>query len=281
MLLELAVGDAYGAGFEYNKTPGIQNQNTLKKYIKHAGHKDLKPGMYTDDTQMSIAIAEVIVSGKPWIPEVLAKSFVDCFKRDIRAGYAHGFYQLLTEVKDGQELLAKCRGDSDKSGAAMRAPPIGIFSSIDEVIEKATIQARITHNTPDGINAAAASALTTHYFIYDKGSKNDLAAFIEKYVPGKWSTPWTGEVGSKGWQSVRAAITAVMKNHTLSRLLKECIAFEGDVDTVAAIAMAAASCSKEYEKDIPERLYTGLENGKYGLDFLKELDARLMNLKKK
>ncbi len=71
MLLELAIGDAYGAGFEYADTETIRLHNNLSRYVKHPRH-NIRPGCYTDDTQMSLAIAETMVSGEPWKPAVLA-----------------------------------------------------------------------------------------------------------------------------------------------------------------------------------------------------------------
>jgi len=275
MLLELAIADAYGAGFEYADEMLVNND--LSRYVQHPRFR-LIPGNYTDDTQMSIAIAEVIVAQAPWTPEVLAESFVTAFKRDPRLGYARNFYNFLLEIQNGEELIAKIRPDSDKSGAAMRAAPIGIYPTPEKVIEAATIQAAITHNTPDGINAAVAAALMSHYFIYRLGPKRKLGKFLEAYVSGQWSKPWQGEVKSKGWMSVRAAITAVMRNDSMSQLLQDCIAFSGDVDTVAAIALAAGSCSEEITQDIPNHLVAGLENGAYGRDYLIGLDRQLMSL---
>lgn len=277
MLLELAIGDAYGAGFEYASPDLVERYNDLSGYVQHPRYQ-LKPGCYTDDTQMSIAIAETIISQEPWTPEVLATRFVETFKRDQREGYASKFYQFLLKVQDGRELLESITWTSDKSGAAMRAAPMGVFPIVDKVLEAATIQAAITHNTQDGINAARAAALMSHYFIYKLGSKRELGVFLENHVAGEWSNPWQAEVKSKGWMSVRAAITAVMRNDSLSELLKDCIAFTGDVDTVAAIALAAASCSDEIAQDLPEHLMAGLENGPYGRDYIIALDRKLMSL---
>lgn len=76
---------------------------------------------------------------------------------------------------------------------------------------------------------------------------------------------------------MRAAITAVMRNDRMSKLLQDCIAFSGDVDTVATIALAAGSCSCEIAQDLPENLVQGLENQSYGRDYIRELDRQLMN----
>ncbi|MCP2728867.1 ADP-ribosylglycohydrolase family protein [Limnofasciculus baicalensis] len=278
MLLELAIGDAYGAGFEYAESDFVSLYNNLSQYVQHPRHK-IRPGCYTDDTQMSIAIAETLVEGQPWTREVLASKFVTAFKRDRREGYARKFYQFLQEIEDGSQFLQEIQGTSDKSGGAMRASPIGILPTIEQVIEAATIQAAITHNSPDGIAAAVAAALMSHYFIYRLGQKRKLGKFLQGYVSGiMWSEPWQGEVKSKGWMSVRAAITAIIRNDSLSELLQDCIAYTGDVDTVAAIALAAASCSDEIEQDIPLPLIDTLENSAYGKDYIIDLDSQLMGL---
>lgn len=279
MLLELAIGDAYGAGFEYANEMIDLGYNDLRGYVKHPRYQII-PGCYTDDTQMSIAIAETLVAHEPWTPEVLADRFVTAFKRDQREGYARRFYEFLLRIQDGRQMLDEINWTSDKSGAAMRAAPIGVLPTVEKVIEASRIQAAITHNTPDGINAAIAASLMSHYFIYQLGSKRALGQFLESQVPGEWSIPWQGEVKSKGWMSVRAAITAIMRNDSLSELLKDCIAFTGDVDTVAAIALAAGSCSSEITQDLPEHLIYGLENGSYGKDYIINLDKQLMSLVK-
>ncbi|MBD0344007.1 MAG: ADP-ribosylglycohydrolase family protein, partial [Coleofasciculus sp. Co-bin14] len=129
MLLELAVGDAYGAGFEYVSGDIVERDNNLSRYVQHPRHQ-IKPGCYTDDTQMSLAIAQIIVEQKPWTREVLASQFVTAFKRDQREGYASRTYEYLLKVQDGREFLDGITWTSDKSGAAMRAAPIGVFPTI-------------------------------------------------------------------------------------------------------------------------------------------------------
>ncbi len=276
MLLELAIGDAYGAGFEY-ATENVARFNDLSGYQKHPRHATLA-GFYTDDTQMSLAVAEAIVSHKPWTRELLADAFVQAFRRDPREGYAGRFYEFLQGVETGEQFLRDIHPYSDKSGAAMRACPVGIFPTANEVIEKGTLQARLTHDTPDGIAAANAAALMTHFFLYRLGSKSELGKFLDSYVPDYlWSEAWQGKVKSKGWMSVRAAVTAVTRNESLSALLKDCIAFTGDVDTVATIALGAASCSEEYAQDLPAVLVNGLENGAYGRHYLIQLDEALLS----
>jgi len=282
MLVETAIGDAYGMGFEY--ADGNLPLNTLEAYVKHPTH-GLRPGQYTDDTQMTIAVAEALIEHLPFSREVLMRKFYDVFARDRRDGYSRAFQKLLETAKNGDELLALVRPDSDKSGGAMRAGPVGILPDPKQVVETAELQASVTHDTEDGRAAAAAAALMTHYFIYDEGPKVDLGNYLNLYAPvcsvRSWDEPWTGKVLGKGWMPVRAAITSIKAHDSLSSILRACIAFSGDVDTVGAIAMSAASCSKEIQKDLPEKLFWTLEGGKYGREFLAELDSKLFALKSK
>lgn len=277
MLIELAIGDAYGAAYEYVDKEIVAKYNDLT-YRQHPTHLGTKPGMYTDDTQMSLAIAELIIEGREWTNLTIANKFVDVFKRDEREGYASSFYHFLKKITDGEEFLKKIHGTSDKSGAAMRAPIIGIYKDKKEVLEKTEIQAAITHDSKDGINAAKASAMILHYFLWERGKKNELAKYLKSNVKGDWLSRWTGKVRSKGWMSVRAAITAIQESSSMSELLKRCVSYTGDVDTVAAIALAGASQSSEIKNDLPGWLFYEMENGPFGKDYIEKLDQKLIKI---
>ncbi|MDI2131579.1 ADP-ribosylglycohydrolase family protein [Yinghuangia seranimata] len=289
MLVELAVGDAYGAGFEYAPADFVRRGNTLARYVQHPTHSDVGPGRYTDDTQMSIAVAEWLLDGTApdaepgaLAREDLAERFVRAYKRDERAGYASGFRSVLDRVWTGAELLESLRPGSDKSGAAMRAGVLGLLPDLGQVAELTRIQARITHDSPGGVGAALGAAFTVHYCRYGLGPLDELPRWLDRNVAaadparyGRWTETWRGKVGSPGMHSARAAVTSLVANRTMSGLLKACTAWTGDVDTVATIALAAASVSGEYEDDLPKALLDGLEDGPYGRTYLSELDARL------
>ncbi len=238
MLLELAIGDAYGSGFEYAPERLVRERNDLSGYIPHPRHS-LTPGCYTDDTQMSIAVVEAMLSARAWTAELLASSFVEAFRRDPRQGYSKRTYAALSAARDGADFLARLDPISDTSGAAMRAAAIGLYRTPAEVLARCGMQAALTHNTPDGIRAAQAASLMTHYTHHRLGPKRELPALLSRHLPGDWTTPWRGKVGHPGMVSVRTALTAFLRCERMSDLLRTCVDFTGDVDTVAAIALAA------------------------------------------
>src|SRR5262245_8179973 len=85
-----------------------------------------------------------------------------------------------------------------------------------------------------------------------------------------------GDAYGAGFESVHAAVTALQASGSMTSLLRTCIAYTGDVDTVATIALAAAAGSTEVDQDLPEHLLMGLENDRYGREFLHTLDERLL-----
>jgi len=276
-LVYCAIGDSYGFSFEFASADFVETNNDLR-YHQHPKF-GVRPGVYSDDTQMQMALAEVIASGREWTPRIIAASFVDVFKRDPREGYARRFYNLLQQVKNGDELLATIVPDSKRNGAAMRAPVVGLFSDIHEVIGRSEVQARITHDTKIGVDSAIAAALIMHFFAYDLGPKANLPGFLNKFVPGYgWETDWSGPVAVHGIVTVRAALTAIMRHDTLSDVLRSCVAFTGDVDSVAAVAVAAASGYHKFKKDLPEQLWEGCERSQYGLVYLLDLDRRVRSV---
>jgi ADP-ribosylglycohydrolase len=257
----------------------VEQHNDQLKYVAVRDDAAVPPGSYTDDTQQTIAIAELLVEGTEWTPENIAQKLVDVYHRDPRNGYSRRVKMALNASASGAEFIKNIDPNSDTSGAAMRACPLGIIHDIPELVERVTIQARISHNTDLGIQAALASALATHYCIYQIGELSEVGKFIASQVPGDWDVAYNEFVGQKGWMSVRAAITALSQHDNLADMLKACIAFTGDVDTVATIALGAAATSPLVEKNLPNHLYQNLEAGNYGLEYLQALNERWLELK--
>lgn len=276
MLTEIATADAYGAGFEFCAIEKISIHNNLEFYCKHELY-DIS-GKYTDDTQMSIAIAEFILSGTEWNKENIAAKFLQCFKRDIRFGYSEGFYNLLTQVSSGKELLNTLISTSERNGAAMRSVPIGFLKNKIDVVTFATLQAQITHNTRLGISSSCAVALAAYYGLQERGTLSELESFLENEGFNEWNFNWQERVSLSAYDTVSAAFSCLLKYDSMSSLLKACIELGGDTDSVASIAIGLATCFSEYKKDLPNHLFQMLKEDKYGISFLTNLDKDLMNL---
>ncbi len=280
LLVDIAVGDAYGAGFEFRPRMFVEENNTGETFFAHALGPH-GPGEYTDDTQMSIAIAELVLQHRhsPYglSQEKIAENFLRIFKRDPRETYAKHFFEFLKTVADTQDFLARIKSDSRRSGAAMRALPAGVYDTPEKVIWFSHLQASVTHNTKEGRDSAAAAALMYHYFWYGLGPKKDLHEYLDAYVPGyEWGNDWNGFCPSDGIPCVKAAATAIRSSNDPMALLVRSVGFCGDTDTVAALAYGAGMASREiFRDDSTRHLEKSLEDGKYGRTYLQEISRQL------
>jgi ADP-ribosyl-[dinitrogen reductase] hydrolase len=279
VLLEIGIGDAYGAGFEFSSKEKVDTYNDLTCYHEH--ELGIQAGCYTDDTQMSLAIAEMLIENTEWTKKNIANKFVECFKRDEREGYSKGFYSFLKSISSGNEFLEKVKPFSTRNGAAMRSAPLGYISDIEKLLEMTALQASLTHDTEIGIKSSQAVALASHYVIYNLGPVEKLTEFVSKHSEYDWLDNWSGPVACCGKETVNALFTVLKNAKTLEEVLIKSVEFCGDVDTVAALGLAIASQSDEFEPGLPDFLYSELEDGAYGKYYLLKISKQLHAIKNK
>lgn len=295
MLVEIGIGDAYGAGFEFASDATRKDKNlinNLEQYYPHNLPGHLPAGSYTDDTQMTLAIAEALLEldpklGQKWTEDYVAGYFIKAFKRDPRNGYSRKMQNLLEKAKTAEQFRNICIPTSEKCGAAMRSCPIGLLEDPMDVWQYAAIQARITHNTPAGILSSVAVALAVHHQYYGMGHIKEMPSWVSEFIGYNGyneANKYKYNIGpcyvdGSANEVVLAAFFALMQVNqkaNMADLLKTCNEYRGDTDSISAIAMGIASVSKYWTNNIPLNLLNGLENGKYGLKYLQKLDENLM-----
>jgi len=300
MLLGIAIGDAFGAGYEF-VSGGVDAVEQSLDFESYASFRDadhfITPGMYTDDTQMSIAVAELLQSDDEFSPANLSERFVAYYRRDPINGYAGGFQKFLNSVKSGKEFIERIRPDSIRNGAAMRSVPLGLEADVDRVVRYAKINASLTHNTPKGIASSIAVALASYYFIYSEAEAVRVFDFIDPYIrqidaesAGHFQNirgmtaldpaiiyggrPPVKGIPSDGILTAGAVLYLITTYSDLSALLKAAVLLGGDTDSVASIAMGIAAARYPLS-GLPEFLFRDLTNHAYGRDYLLELGRRL------
>lgn len=279
MLMQIAMADAYGAGFEFAKFD-VPSENTLQGYRFH-NMEGTPPGHYTDDTQMSAALARVLLTHPEPMASDFAEGFFKTFKEDPRQTYARRFYEFLKSCETVEQFTTDIVPNSKRSGAAMRGGPVGLYSEISKLLRVAECHARVTHNTAEGIATAQVVACAVHYNAFVRGTHNapEFFAFLDMHVPGYgWGTPWVGPVSVDGLPCTRAALTAYVENSSYTDMVQAAVDFTGDTDTVCAIAAAIASVDATYDFNPPAWMERDLEDGVFGKGWLKGLDLGLEEL---
>ncbi len=278
MLKEIAIGDAYGAAFEFAPKE-FANENNDLKYHAHPTRKDkIGPGEYTDDTQMSVALVELMLSDQHISPLNIADSFVSTFKANPIDGYARGFQSILEKCEDGASLLRQIDPNSKRNGSVMRAVPVGLLPTSAEVIHFAALQSSVTHATQIAIDSSTFISLMAHYFYYKLGETCEVL----EWMKGLNVLP-VNEIAFQdiAYQPIRceaahtaSAVHYLMHNtFSMSHILLDAIRMGGDTDSVAAVALGLASLSGDFPNDLPLHLYTELQ----GMETLLELDRKVLD----
>jgi ADP-ribosylglycohydrolase len=189
--LGLAIGDAMGHPTEF-----VESVREIRERWGEKGVVDLMPagrhpaGTFTDDTQMTIAVARALVrAGHRSLDEmmtVLGKEFV-AWARSPENNRAPGGTCLAgcRALEEGESWKEAGVGKSKGCGAAMRAAPIGLYfaDDIDTMIRVAAAQSSLTHRHPTGIASSVAAAAPVAWVLREKKLDGVLAftrACVEK-----------------------------------------------------------------------------------------------------
>ena len=124
---------------------------------------------FTDDTVMTIAVADCILKGSDYVTE-----FKNYGRKYPNRGYG-GQFGVWLRSEDRKPY------NSWGNGSAMRVSPVGFaFATLEETLQEARRSAEVTHNHPEGIKGAQATAAAIFWARMGK-SKEDIRELTEQY----------------------------------------------------------------------------------------------------
>jgi ADP-ribosylglycohydrolase len=185
-------------------------------------------GRCTDDTVLTVAVARAILEDGDY-----RRAFLDLGRRYPNAGYGASFMRWL-HSPDPQPY------GSWGNGAAMRVSPVGFaFHTEAEVLAEAARSAAVTHDHPEGIKGAQATALAVFLarITHDKALIKreisarfgyDLSRTVDAIRPD-----YTFDISCQG--TVPEAIVAFLDAHTYEDAVCNAVSLGGDSDTLACI----------------------------------------------
>jgi ADP-ribosylglycohydrolase len=255
-LLGLALGDALGAPHE-----GGPVERLVWRII---GTTRSGKRRWTDDTQMSMDLAESLIARGTLDADDLAARFAGSYRWS--RGYGRGAAKLLKRIARGADWRQANRSvfpqGSYGNGGAMRAPIVGLFYAArpDELAAAARLSASITHAHPLGIEGAVLIATATALAARSRRPLEILAGaaspcreqpFLTRLGSAtNWlqagSEPGAPEVSRQLGNGIAASESCVTAVYSAVRFLErpylEMLTFVascgGDVDTISAMAGA-------------------------------------------
>lgn len=220
---------------------------------------------YTDDSIMTMAVAEWLLTDNEHTHEALEKIMVK-YAADYpfpMGGYGGGFAQWLfrperlVDYKTGELAGRRVPYNSWGNGAAMRASAVGWkFRTLEETEMVAALSASITHDHPEGIKGAQATAAAI--FLARSGySKQEIMEYIERRFGYDLSTHTDDIRKVYGWEdscqgTVPPAIRAFLDSTDFESAVRIAVSLGGDSDTLACITGGIAEA---YYGEIPQEIF--------------------------
>lgn len=215
---------------------------------------------FTDDTAMTLAVAKALMES--WgksdeeIHKELVKSMQVIGRAFPHAGYGGRFFRWLKE--DNPRPY-----NSWGNGSAMRVSPVGwLYNDLEKTLHVAKLTAEVTHNHPEGIKGAQATA--AGIFLARTGADKET---IKKYIEGTFEynlshslnqirPRYTFDVSCQG--SVPESIISFLEADSYEDTIRNAISLGGDSDTMACIAGGIAEAyygmPEEFKQDALDKL---------------------------
>lgn len=239
-------GDVIGSAYEFNPT----RDHDFELFTPQS--------TFTDDTVLTMANAEWLLEDEHHTHEKLVGIMQDMCHKYPNRGYGGRFARWITDP-DSQPY------NSLGNGSAMRVSPVGYYArTLDEALELAQVSAEVTHNHPEGIKGAQATAAAI--FMARRGkSKAEIRDYVEKTFGYDLSRTLeeirpTFTFDETCPRTVPEAIICYLEGKDYEDVVRLSVALAGDADTIAAIAGAIASATQDVPAAITQRVISLLND---------------------
>ena len=235
-----------------------------------------RDSQFTDDSVMTIAVAEAFLdapadAGEAAIRARLVERMQHYGRLYPHAGYGARFIHWLRD-REPQPY------GSFGNGSAMRVSAVGwLFDDPDTVRRMAALSAEVTHNHPEGIKGAEATAAAI--FLARTGStKEEIRAYIEDNF--RYDLSRTCDEIRPGYfhvescqETVPEAVTAFLEGESFEDVIRTAVSLGGDCDTLTCIAGSMAEAFYGVPEELKEQCRQRLPENL--LDVLLRFDRRL------
>ena len=226
------LGDIIGSPYEFDRGDKTKDFPLFSK-----------DSTFTDDSVMTLAVGMAFLDAQPvasdeWILDNLGKRMRQFGRMYPNAGYGGMFLMWLANPD--------CKAyNSYGNGSAMRVSSVAwLYDNIDDVRHAAKLSAEVTHNHPEGIKGAEATA--SAIFLARTGHSK---AEIKDYIEGEFNYDLSRSCDEirpdyyhieSCMETVPEAITAFLEGKSFEDVIRTAVSLGGDCDTLTAISGSIA-----------------------------------------
>ena len=251
-MLGAIIGDTVGSVYEFNNTKDVNFPLFSSRSI------------YTDDSLMALAVAKWLTVDTTHSHAALEHAMVQIASDypNPMGGYGGGFCRWLFKPETLKDYRYAAQGsgrspyNSWGNGSAMRAAAVGwMFDTLEETERVAAISASITHNHPEGIKGAQATAAAI--FLARTGStKEEIRDYIQKRFGYDLTMTWKDLHPTYVWEdscqgTVPPSIIAFLDSEDFEEAIRLAVSLGGDSETLACITGGIAEA---FYKRIPQEM---------------------------
>lgn len=223
---------------------------------------------FTDDSILTVAVADVLLHGGEY-----GHRFRQYYLRYPNGGYG-GMFHNWAQSADPTPY------NSFGNGSAMRVSPVAYaFDEIRRVRKEAVRSAEVTHNHPEGIKGAEATASAV-FLARARKDKAEIRQYIEREfgydlsrAPDEIRPTYDFDVTCQG--TVPAAISSFLHAKDFEDAVRTAISLGGDSDTLASIAGAIAGAYYGIPRVIEQEVMSRLDD--HLRSVTKEFEARFVS----
>ena len=282
-LVGTATGDALGARREGRGMSRSEDIVSLAEKLEQL--------IYTDDTHMTIGIAESLIESKGFDGEHMAQTFIKNYEAEPWRGYGPGPPRIFGMIKSGEAWYSAAdrlyRGGSFGNGSAMRVAPVGLLYSrnLEKLKEIAYQSSSITHSHELGKEGAALQACAVALALNTPSDEDiDMEAFLSRlqnFIQDQLYREKVAQIRELLGEQDKAKVVAVLGNgieaprsvptaiycflrqpQSYKDTVTYAVSLGGDTDTIAAMAGAISGAYLGIEA-IPSEWRAKLENREY------------------
>jgi len=198
ILLGIAIGDAFGAGVEFQDRNWIRAHVDFTKFVnarnkiktsqdkKEIFIKNYQPWDYTDDTEMTLGIIKALVSGNIFSEQLLVEKWKEEYDLGItKKGFGRNGHGSMRWYYSGEKTIEEIRSfqknrNNPGNAPAMRSVPLGLLAA-DKINRYCEVNANATHPNRNAIISSQCIARATEFMLVKKGNHRDVVKYcLEK-----------------------------------------------------------------------------------------------------